>query len=223
MRDDDSAEDSLMEDTQWTAAARTAFASAGDHLLAELSAHIAFLSTADRETSWAKNVEIYGVLKQAAIAYADAQFDLTGNFGPFGILEERGGDEEDDDEDDDREPQPTSFVSVLQRADYAVLDEETLVAAARLTFLENRPGESAENAQSQVSHMGAALYELAHANGWDSLEDVPGLTPMGSIIQVLEPLEPIEFSEGPSETEEPDPGFSVGGLVLYTEQNTYVG
>ena len=191
-------EDDTDEDTQWTAAARTAFNTAGVDLLAAISAHINFFSSAELGTSWTEKDDLNEVVRGAAASYANAQFDLTGNSGPFGGLQE-WDDEEDD--DDDQEPQPTSFVSVLQRADYGVLDEESVLDAGRLKFLENRPGESEDNAQSQVSHLGAALYELAHADGWDSLEKTPGLTPMGSIIQVLEPSEPIELSDGPSETE----------------------
>ncbi|MES2094554.1 MAG: hypothetical protein V4531_12190 [Actinomycetota bacterium] len=211
-------EDDTDEDTQWTAAARATFNTAGVDLLAAISAHINFFSSAELGTSWTEKNDLNEVVMHAAAAYADAQFDLTGNSGPFGDLLEWDDDEADD---DDELPQPTSFISVLQRADYGVLDEESVLVAGRLKFLENRPGESEDNARSEVSHLGAALYELAHAEGWASLDKAPGLTAMGSIIQVIEPSEPIDLLDGPPETEEPDAGFSVDGRVLYTEQNQY--
>lgn len=212
-------EDDADEDTQWSAAARIAFNTAGVDLLTAISAHIKFFSSAELGTSWTEKNDLNEVVRHAAAAYADVQFDLTGNYGPFGELQDWDDDDEADDEDE--EPQPTSFVSVLQRADYGVLDEELVLDAGRLKFLENRPGESEDNARSEVSHLGAALYELAHADGWDSLDKAPGLTAMGSIIQVIEPSEPIELSDASSDTEEPDAGFSVDGRVLHTEQNQY--
>lgn len=132
------------------------------------------------------------VVRRAAVAYADAQFDLTGNSYPFGAIKN------DDDYDDDE-----------------------VLAAGRRKFLENRPGESEVNAQSTVSHLGAALYELAHADGWDSLDKAPGLTPLGSAIVAAEQTDQIEFSQDLLDDEEPDRNFAIDGRVLYTEENRY--
>jgi len=208
------------EDTQWTAEAGARMSSAGGELLAALSAHIELLSKATLTTPWTEIFDGNIAVEQAAIAYANAQFDLTGNSGPFGEVKEWEDEDEDEDEDDDDE-QPLSFVSVLQRADYGVLDEQAVLEAGRLKFLENRPGQSESNAQSGVAQIGAALYELAHADGWDSLSKVAGLTPMGSVIQVVVPVEAIELQNGLSESDEPDGAFSVGGVVLHSEANYY--
>jgi hypothetical protein len=215
MSDDDSD-----EDTQWTAAARTRLASAGSELLAAISAHIEFFSNAELGTPWSEMSDQNASVERAAVAYAAAQFEVTGNSGPFGELQE-WGEVEDDEEDDEDDEQPVSFLSVLQRADYGVLDEEAVLEAGRLKFLENRPGESELNARSTVNHLGAALYELAHADGWDSLEKAAGLAPMGSIIQAVVPDEAIDLGDSQSESDAPDGGFSVSGFVLYTEVNQF--
>jgi hypothetical protein len=208
------------EDTQWTAMARTGFRAAGADLLSAISAHIDFLAAAEIGTPWEEISALSNRLERAALAYASAQFDLTGNSGPFGDLQE-WEDEEEDDEDEDDELEAFSSVSVLSRSDYAVLDAQAVLTAGQRMFLANRPGESERNAQSVVSHLGAAFYELAHADGWESLGKAPGLSPLGSIVQVVVPEEAIELGNGPSETGEPDPAFSVSGEVLYTEENRF--
>ena len=218
------ADDDDNEDTQWTASARIAFVAAGDDLLAAISAQLDFLASAELGTPWKEIRTINEAVEHAALAYSDAQLDLTGNSYPFGGLkkwEDEDEDDEGDEDEDEDDAQPTMVLSVLQRADYGVLDEEAVLEAARKKFLDNRPGESVTNAQSTVSHLGAALYELAHAEGWDSLDKAPGLTPLGSIIQAIVPDDAIEFLDAQSEADEPDVSFSVEGKVLYTEQNRY--
>jgi hypothetical protein len=58
-------------------------------------------------------------------AYADAQFDYTGNGFPFGALRQFVTDEGDD-EGPPPQARPASGISVLRRHDYAVTDEASL-------------------------------------------------------------------------------------------------
>ncbi|MBG6215359.1 hypothetical protein RCH23_003299 [Cryobacterium sp. CAN_C3] len=209
-------------DTQWTPAARTALMTAGVELLASISAQLEFFLTANLGTPWADKLRINEAVESAAIVYANAQLELTGNAFPFGIIiSEHEDDNADDEDDEDEDSQLISRLSVLQRADYGVVDEGEVLTAGRTKFLENRPGESESNALSTISNLGAALYELAHADGWESLDRAPGLVPLGSIIQVLEPADEIQLTEGHPEVAEPDNNFSAGGSVLYTEVNRY--
>lgn len=109
-------------------------------------------------------------LMPALLAYADAQFDFTGYGFPLGVLAQlEDEDEEDDDDDDGPDELPTTGFSVVQRHDYVVTDADAVLAVAGAT------------------HLGEALYEIAHAGGgWDSLREVDGLEPVAGITAVVD-------------------------------------
>jgi hypothetical protein len=117
----------------------------------------------------------------------------------------------------------TSFVSVVQRDDYAVTDEEAIIAAGRAAYLRTWPDQAAEDAESRVPGLAEALYEIAHADGWSALDDTLGIHPMGSAINVSAPDAPIDLSR--SNPEEPEllheDYIRVEGETIYSEINRY--
>lgn len=104
---------------------------------------------------------------RGATDYANAQFDLTGNSGPFAPLEPW-----DDGElaDENELLPPASFISVIQRADYGVINELDVITAGRQRLHEMRPEESQVSVSAEVASIGSAQYHIAHADGWSSLE-----------------------------------------------------
>ena len=120
-------------------------------------------------------------LLPAILAYADAQFDYSGTGFPFGVLYQYV----DDDDDEDLAEGPRSGVSILQRRDFAVTDEESVLEAGRQAYSETSGEDDPDAAAAEVSHLGVALYEIGHAHGWDSLVQLDGLQPRGSVALVL--------------------------------------
>lgn len=129
--------------------------------------------------------------------------------------------EDDDETTGEEETQEVGVVSIVQRADYGVVDEDAVMAAAREAWVRNHPGSTAEDAEENIDHLGAALYELAQADGWASLEEAPGLVPLGSVAQALLPVSALELSGEETPDTTPNPGFGVDGAVIYTEENIY--
>lgn len=119
-------------------------------------------------------------LRPAVLAYADAQFDYTGTGFPLGIVHEFDEDEDDDDVDGG----PVAGVSVLRRSDYVVSNEAAVMKAGRKAYRRAWPEEDAAAAAADVTHLGRALYQIAHADGWDSLNEVKGLQPVGGVVIV---------------------------------------
>jgi hypothetical protein len=64
-----------------------------------------------------------------------------------------------------------------------------------------------------VTQLGVALYQIAHADGWDALDQADGLRPMGGATRVIDQDEPL--SADPDEWP-PDP-FGADGRVLFQQ------
>jgi hypothetical protein len=80
-------------------------------------------------------------------------------------------------------------VGLLTRHDFTVIDHEALLDAGREAYRETWPDEGEDTAEKQVSHVGAAVYELASAYGLDGMEERAednGLLPEGSTTWVLD-------------------------------------
>lgn len=56
--------------------------------------------------------------------------------------------------------------------------------AGRKAYRRLWPGDDSAAAAADVTHLGRALYQIAHADGWDSLEQVKGLQPVGGVVIV---------------------------------------
>jgi hypothetical protein len=135
-------------------------------------------------------------LLPAALGYADAQLEYTGNGFPFGALHQYV-----DNDDDDEDEGPTSGVSVVQRRDYVVTDADAVMEAGRQAYLRVWPDDTEAAASADVNHLGRALYQLAHADGWDNLYGTDGLAPVGGFVAVVKQEElfgpdPDEWSDG---------------------------
>jgi hypothetical protein len=117
----------------------------------------------------------------------------------------------------------TSFVSVVQRDDYAVTDEGAVIAAGRAAYLRTWPDQTTEDAESRVPGLAEALYEIAHADGWAALDDTVGIHPMGSAINVSAPDAPIDLSGSSADETEllHEDYIRVEGETIYSEINRY--
>lgn len=161
--------------TQWTPADAERLRAAAADLAAAVTAHAAAVSAVTGEDGVPEVLAANDRLLPAVLAYADAQFDLTGNDFPFGVLHTYAEDEQ---EDADVLPDVpvaavvpdtsgTTDVSVLQRHDLRVTDEASVLVAA---------GEP---------ELGQALAVLARTAGWDSLGEVPGLRSAARSVLVV--------------------------------------
>lgn len=119
-------------------------------------------------------------LVPALLGYADAQFQYTGSGFPLGIVHEF----DDDDSDEVVDEGPVAGVSVLRRDDYVVDKETAVLKAGRKAYRRMWPEDDAAAATADVTHLGRALYLIAHADGWDGLRQVKGLRPVGGITLV---------------------------------------
>jgi hypothetical protein len=114
-------------------------------------------------------------LLEAALAYADALTYHTATvypLGPLYSLIEMIDDEED--EDDPVDDVATRFAVVIRR-DYAVTDPTAVLHEGRSAYLHLWPDDGPEEAERDVTHLGRALYQMAHAGGFDVLDRVAGL------------------------------------------------
>ena len=195
--------------TQWTPADAERLRAAAAELAAAVAAHAAEVSAVTGEDGVPEVLAANDRLLPAVLAYADAQFDLTGNDFPFGVLHTYAEDEEaDTDEDDTGEDAPadvpghpvapalsgTTEVSVLQRHDLQVTDEAAVLTAAG------------------TSDLGEALARLARTGGWESLGDVPGLRSAARSVLVV--------GSAPAPGAEPD---DEDGELLYSQQDVFPG
>ena len=157
-------------------------------------------------------------LLPALLAYADAQFNLTGNAFPFGLLAEWVDNEDTDDEADETgEEWPVEGLSVLQRHDYTVTDFDAVMRAGRQAFLRAWPDDTEEEAARDVTHLGRALYQLAHADGLCSLAGVEGLEPVAGIVGVVRQCQML----GPDPDDWDDAVFDDEDEVLFSQADVY--
>ena len=194
--------------TQWTPADAERLRAAAAELAAAVTAHAAAVSAVTGEDGVPEVLAANDRLLPAVLAYADAQFDLTGNDFPFGVLHGYAEDEGDDgvaevvdlgiDLDAGAVPDAvpevsgTTGVSVLQRHDLHVTDEAAVLIAA---------GEA---------DLGQALARLARADGWSALGGVPGLRSTARSVLV------VGSQQAPGEaTDDED------GELLYSHQDVF--
>jgi len=212
---DDVDDDTL--DTQWTPASRARFVAAGRSLLESIEKQILLMESADVRTddesvnSRSRGVEV------AAIEYAEAYFDFSGHWHPFGFLESFEQDDIDGDEDEPSES--AEVVSVLVRADFGVSDEEAVLDAGRRSYQEHS-GEDMAAATNKIG-LGAAIHQLIHAHGLEALSRTDGLDPLGGITQVIVPDAPLEFVDGVPSLDRPDQAFAVGGQLLFGAEDRW--
>jgi hypothetical protein len=204
-------------ETQWTPAARERFITAGRSLVESLEKQIRLVENADAQTddefvnSSSRGVEI------AAIEYADAYFDFSSLWHPFGFLE--SFDQHDKVDDENKTTERGDVVSVLLRADFRVSDEEVVLAGGRRSYQEHS-GEDMAAATRKIG-FGAAIHQLIHAHGLESLNRTDGLQPLGVITQVIVPEEPIEFAVGVPSLDGPNEAFAVGGRLLFGAEDRW--
>jgi hypothetical protein len=70
-----------------------------------------------------------------------------------------------------------------------------------------------------VTHLGRALYQIAHAHGWHGLDVVEGLRPTGGAVVVVHQDETL----GPDPDEWPEDLFEGDGELLYKQEDVYAG
>jgi hypothetical protein len=168
-------------------------------------------------------------LLPAVLAFADAQFDYTGNGFPFDVLHAYAEDDDlpatdlaleaaAEDGGDEETTGPSVGISVLQRHDYRVINGAAVMSAGRAAYLRVWPQDDKAAAAADVTSVGRALYQIAHADGWNSLARVEGLRPTGGGVRVVN----REDTLGPDPDEWPEKLFDDDGELLYEQTNVYV-
>lgn len=118
----------------WTESSAATLLAAGDALADAVRMHALALA----ESSEAQNIQAVftasDVLLPIVLAYADAQFNLTGNGFPFGVLRAWADDEEGDSETGEEEPVVGTGLSVLSRQDFLVTDKSAVLAGGRTAY-----------------------------------------------------------------------------------------
>ena len=101
------------------------------------------------------------------------KFDLTGVADPFGVLAQHYHVPENEGESEGEDGPIVSQVSIgeglsmLRRDDYVVVDPEGVIAEGRRSYLKVWPNDTEEDASRDVTDLSRALYQVAHAGGWD--------------------------------------------------------
>lgn len=207
----------------WTPDGAARLRTAAAELAAAITAHAAAVTAV---TDDAGESEVFAAgerLLPAVLAYADAQFEYTGYGFPFDVLQDYAEEDEIDDEpaevdDDAVEAEPPVGISVLQRHDYRVTDQAAVLSAGRAAYLRVWPADDEAAAAADVTHLGRALYQVAHADGWHALDRVPGLRPVGGCVRVVDREETL----GPDPDEWPEDPFHDGGELLYEQSDLFV-
>jgi hypothetical protein len=66
-----------------------------------------------------------------------------------------------------------------------------------------------------VTHIGRALYQYAHLNGWDKVKEMPGLVPTGAVTVVHAHEELLRGHPD----EWPDEPFAIDAPVIYSQRD----
>ncbi|MCL2515674.1 MAG: hypothetical protein FWD85_10765 [Microbacteriaceae bacterium] len=172
-------------DTQWTPAAREAYAARAEELFTALRDHVQLtLAQTGRDEDWPAYRASASELFRAAAALDDAEFDWCGNF-PL-LLDAEEPDDDDDDEWDDADDEDAAgdVVTLVGRWDYRVVDAPALLAAGREAHARASHGEDDDEAAA-VPDAAAAAQQIAHADGWHTLDEAPGLEPIASTATVI--------------------------------------
>lgn len=179
------------------------YEAASEALVAAIRAHTAAVLAGGTEAE--ETEEAFEELTGAQHAYYDAEHRLAGASG--------------DDEDEPEAVPEGVVVSVLRRHDYVISGPEAQLAAGRAAYLEVWPDDTEADAAQDVTHLGRALYQVAHAGGWDSLADTDGLVPLGGITVAVPQDEPLDL--------DPDLWFEQLGVdegdLIYGQSDVYRG
>lgn len=202
------------DDVQWTDHARDQFRAATVALVGVIQEHSrVLLAMTGRQADYPVLFESGDRLAEAAEAFADAQFELSGTWPSFEV------DDEDDDEGDadEDEQDPPARISVLHRADYRVVDPVALMEAGRQAYRQAWPDNTDEDATEDVSHLGRALYQVMHAGGLAALGHTPGLSAGGSQTWFVEADELLDecTDRDPLDNPFPTDGEALREKLLY--------
>ena len=176
--------------TAWTPESTALLTAAAENLQHAVGEHTRAMIAAagDDEAVFRASEELLTVL----VAYGTAQAEHTGYGFPLLALEQFVDEEDDDEEGEQQErDQPVEVVSVVQRHDYEVVDADAVLAAGRAAYLRVHPDDTDDQAAADVNHLGRALYQLAHADGWGSLAEADGLDPIGGVIAATRQATPL--------------------------------
>ncbi|TAL41483.1 MAG: hypothetical protein EPN91_10530 [Salinibacterium sp.] len=156
-------------------------------------------------------------LAESLVAFAGAQFDYTGITAPLGGVYEYLENQDEEDEEEDRSP--VSGLSILERRDYEVIDEDAVISAGRLAYLRIWADDTEQDAERDVNHLGSALYQIAHDSGtWRSLDDVEGLRPTGATVLVL----PVDTTLGADPHTWPENPFEADpAAAIFTQSDVF--
>jgi hypothetical protein len=201
--------------TPWTPQGAARLRAAAAELAVAVLAHADAVATV---TSGSDVQEVFVASEEllpAVLAYADAQSDYTGTGFPFGVLHQFADDENHD--DDEGEEFPTAGVTVLQRRDYRVTNEAAVMDAGRRAYLCLWPDDNDAAAAADVTHLGRALYQLAHADGWHSLDQIDGLRVTGGAVVVFQQ----DALLGPDPDEWPKELFDDDAELLYSQYDVF--
>jgi len=199
-------------DTLWTDEARESFRTAAANLVEAIRQHSAALLELTGADADAEAIAEAGTrLEDAASAYADAQYELTGTVPPLGL------DEEDDEyayefdlEDAAPEPEleetgePALKLTVLHRADFVVTDELAVIQAGKEAYHE---AWEPDDEPQDVADLSDALQQLQQTGGIEALAEAPGLASAGATTWILEAQELLDERD-PDEW--PDNPFAPG-------------
>jgi hypothetical protein len=168
-----------------------------DDLTDALEAHLAACLRSAGEADPAVQAA-YIALRTAASRYDDLLFTLLDEVTPWEFAE---GPHVEVERDEAEHEAALETLGVLVRRDYAMEDDDALLAAGREAFAELHPDDS-EAASADVSNAGRALYQLLHAYGVDGLDEraeLAGLRARGGTIwvQVLDDEDAATLVEDP--------------------------
>ena len=202
----------------WTKAGAERLLKAADDLKDAISAHAEALSG----MTGTNDEVLFGATERlipAVLAYADAQGEFTGYWFPFGVIHQymESEEEETDGEKDPTTEEHSLALSVVQRRDYLVTNAEAVLDAGRQAYLRVWPDDTGAAAAADVTHLGRALYQLAHADGWDNLHRTNGLSPVAGVIAVVKPEEPL----GPDPDDWVDEVVEEGVEVIYSQADIF--
>jgi hypothetical protein len=210
--------------TAWQPESARRLRERAEELAAAVRAHAEAVTRAASEDDLTEVFAANDALLPVVLAYADAQCDYAGNGFPFAVLEEYADtDPEDDDtgdvvgEDFEVEEPAITGVSVLQRRDYELDDEQALIDAGRAAYQRIHPDVDDAGAETHVSTVGNALYAIAHADGWSSLDDVEALEPTGGAVVVVRNDGLLRGDPD----DWPDDLFDVAGEALFEQDDVF--
>ena len=215
MRGVDDADDDFEDDFDpWTATGASDLVAAGNALAGAVQEHARVLAALTESQDMQAVFAASEVLLPFVLAYADAQFNLTGNGFPFGPLHDFA--EEDEEDGDEQEAVVGNGLSILSRQDFILTDEKAALAAGRAAYEAVCPEDPSTAAAADVTHIGRALYQYAHLNGWDKVKEMPGLVPTGAVtvVHVHEEL----LRGHPDEW--PDEPFTIDAPVIYSQRDS---